>query len=49
MAARLGCGTIAWNQARMPITTRLLAMGTNIGMANLPRVLRSAVKSAIRP
>ncbi len=31
------------------MTTRLLAIGTNIGAANLPWVLNSAVKRAMRP
>ena len=49
MVARLGFGTRTWNQTRMAITTRLLAIGTNIGTANLPCVLRSAVARAISP
>ncbi len=31
------------------MTTRLLAMGTNMGTANLPRVLSRAVNRAMRP
>ena len=42
-------GTSAWNHTSMPMTTRLLAIGTNIGAANLPWVLSSAVNRAISP
>ena len=49
MVARVGSGTRAWNHTRMPMTTRLLAMGTNIGAANFPWVLSSAVARAISP
>ena len=49
MVARVGLGTSAWNHTSMAMTTRLLAIGTNIGAANLPWVLRSAVNRAISP
>ena len=47
--ARLGWGTRAWNHTSMPITTRLLAIGTNIGAANFPWVFNSAENRAISP
>ena len=49
MVDRLGWGTRTRNQTSTAITTRLLAMGTNMGAANLPRVFNSAVNRAIRP
>ena len=49
MVARDGWGTRTWNHTRTMITVRLLAIGTNMGAANFPWVLSSAVARAINP
>ena len=44
-----GVGVRWWNHTSTTMTTRLLAIGTNIGAANLPRVFNRAVNRAMSP